>query len=159
MMKKIAALFVMGIIISSCGSGGLIDVSAKKYTYEEGVEYAVKMERNDEMSRKGDGKGVLYYDSNGDIFKVILMEISNTTDKDVEIDFKDFILLDNDDRRYDPVGVMQLYKPTPTVEKFKHILKAGKTRSFFVDYWPQFPKGESVRRMVVKRVPVTIDKV
>lgn len=158
MVKKIAALFVMITVMFSC-SGGLIAVSSKKYTYQEGVEYIVKMERNDEMSGNGDSKGVLYYDSNGDIFKVILMEFSNTTDKDVEIDFKDFILLDNDDRRYDPVGVAQINKPTRTVEKFKHTLKAGKTRSFFVDYWPQFPKGESVKKMVVKRVPITIDKI
>lgn len=161
MVKKIAVVLFLSIVVYSCGGVSFKNIDSKNYAYRKGVEFNVKISRDDKSTPKGDYKDSLYVAPDNTVFKVLILEFSNPTDKDIEIDFKDFILLDNNDSPYEPVSVVQLYTPMfdNTFEKFKQILKAGKTKTFQVIYWPPFPKSELVTKMLINNVPISIGKI
>lgn len=45
--------------------------------------------------------------------------------------------------------VVQSGKMTATGERYKQKLKGGKTKLYFAEFWPPFPKDEKVAKMEV----------
>jgi len=155
MIRKITALLVFVLIITSCG---VKMIHSKSYNYKEGVDFNVKMAIDERKAYKGDLYDTIYVAIGNGSFKTLVLQFSNTSENDMEINFKEFILLDKSGNKYTPVAAAQEFIPITSVEKFTHILKAGKIRNFHIQYWPPFPKSEPIEKMMVKDVPILIEK-
>lgn len=153
-MKKL----LMTFLAFAMTSGAVVaqQINSKNFPYIEGVEFNVKRFSSAKTTEFGNGDGYTYI-AQGARFKTAWMEFTNNTDQDVEIDFSQFNLIDSKNNRYHPNGVVQAGKMTNTRENYTLKLKAGKTKLFFLEFWPPYPKDEPITRMVVNENIITLE--
>ncbi len=83
-------------------------------------------------------------------FKVMLVEFTNSNESDFEIDFKNVFLIDNNNNnRYRVSSVAQAYLPHLSNSQYKVTLRPDKTKLYFAQFRPPFPKKEKIERIEV----------
>lgn len=135
-------------------------IEENKFDFSDGVTYSIKRFYSSKSSAYGDaGFYQTNYYQKGHKFKTVLIQFSNTTNSDVEIDFQKIFLIDKNNKKYDIHQVVQGMKITTTTENYKMILKAGKTRSVMAKFWPLFPNDEKIERMEVNGKPILLKEI
>lgn len=77
----------------------------------------------------------------GTRFRSFVFEVANTSNEEQSVDFSEFYLVDSRGNKYQADSAGQTMKVTLS-EKMVHKIKAGKKRTFVVDFMPAFPMNE-----------------
>lgn len=109
------------------------------HEYLPGVTLKPLIIRSERSTFKRGEYQVEYVAKKGFKFKSVSIDVSNTTDKDVVLDFESFFLVDEQGNRYEPTNILQSGKLTNKNDKFQMTLKAGKTKRYSVGFWPAVP--------------------
>lgn len=107
----------------------------------DGVEYAVTKVQNLKGTETGAGGAYNLVAEKGYSFKKVWFEIKNTSDENKELDFTKFSLIDSKNRRYEAKMAIQRMSVSVGVH-LEHTLKAGKTKTFTVEFWPPVSNSE-----------------
>lgn len=119
------------------------------YTYAPGVTFRVLNISHEKTTEYGNNRNrTLYIAPKGQHFKGAWLEFKNETNEDVIIDFEQFFLVDASGTKHHIESVIQSIKLTTTVERYKQKLKAGKTKTIMMSFWPAFNKTDKVTKMI-----------
>ncbi|NUY80208.1 hypothetical protein HUK80_04815 [Flavobacterium sp. MAH-1] len=153
-MKEILLLLLLGFSLNMDAQ----KMKPEMHEYADGVEYSVVRVIRNKFTQYGNGDDHrMYIAEKGKRFISVAMEFSSKSDKDEIIDFTQIFLIDKDGKRYKVESVLQNKKLSTTVEKFEMVLKAGKTRTYLIDFWASLPKDEPIQRMNVDGIDITFE--
>ncbi|RZJ76066.1 MAG: hypothetical protein EOO45_03575 [Flavobacterium sp.] len=135
-------LFLLCFCFISCG---LQKINSPFSTIADGLELRV---RHIQSIKAYEGGNALNIASKGARFKRVFYELKNTSKEDIIVDFDAIRLMDSRGYGYAPCIVMQNLKATSNPYKIEHKLKAGKSRSFMVQYCDPFNKDEILSKVM-----------
>ena len=153
---KVMKILLMVLVCFAMSNAAAQKMADNSYEYDDGVNLTVVRFLNNKTATYGNGGDGRLYIAKGARFKMAIIEIENTSKEDVEIDFKQFRLLDKNEKQYHVSGVSQAMKMSMTNENFTMKLKAGKKKTYAVEFWPPYPKDEPVTRMLVDNNTVAL---
>jgi len=142
-MKKIIPLLTC-IILAGCSVHRL---HGDYIAYNENVDFKILTFTSSKFSEGVPGDRVTYIGTGGR-YKMAVIAVSNKSDQEQTIDFENFKLLDDQGNEYIPIYAAPTVTSTYNKNKVFQV-KAGKQRKFAVDFWPIFPKGQEVKRILV----------
>lgn len=146
-------LYSLLIICSITFSAAAQKVNSDFFPYSDAVEFNLKRFTNAKTTNTGnDNAGTLHVAPKGETFKDGIFEFRNNTKEDQVINFGDFFIVDSKNQKHYAKFVVQAMKMTTNNEKLEHTLKAGKTKTFMVSFWPPFPKNEFPKLMVKDQI-------
>lgn len=149
-MKKIKFLFIFLFAFTTIAYAQMTQKNSYAYTPE--VMLVVKAFQS---GKTYDDTHKIYIAGTGLRYKTAIIDIENGGDDDVDIDFGQFYLLDDQNNKYEVSAAVQGMKMTFTKEMV-FTLKRGKEKRYVVSFWPAFPKDQKITRMMIKGTIVTL---
>jgi len=133
-MKKLFILSLCFLTFSAIAQ----KVDSPMYTFSEGIEYKLVAFNNSKTAGEGN---VTYIAKKGTAYKAGWFEFTNTTKEDIEVNFENIFIQDSKGNKYFANAVAQAMKMT-IGKHLSYKLKAGKTKTYMVEFRPPFPKDE-----------------
>jgi len=110
-------------------------VEEKVLAYSDNVDFRVKWFQDVGTSQGGfNPNNPIYTSGKGQSFKICVVEFTNTSKEDQIINFNDFAVVDNQNKKYSAKYANQVAKISDTSSDLQLKLKAGKTKSFMVEF-------------------------
>ncbi len=122
-------------------------VAPNKSVYAEGVDFTVERFTTFKTGHYGNDTRRMYIAEKGHTFITAIIKFTNTTKKDVEIDFEKFLLIDSEGKKYNLNTVVQSMKVGSTGTDYVKKINAGKTKQFMLSFWPGFPKKQEMVKL------------
>jgi hypothetical protein len=145
-MKKIIAGICCCLVLAACS---ITRFHSGSFNYGDGVEIKpVSTQDTKTLDRGNNVVGQTYVAPKGTRFRGFTFEVTNTSNQARVVDFSEFYLIDSDGNKYQADEAGQTMK-IELSNKMKHTIKAGKKRTFLVDFMPAFPMDEKYPKMLV----------
>lgn len=145
-MKKNIAMALFCLFMTSCS---ITRFHSGSFNYNEGVEIEpISTQDTKTLDRGNNVVGQTYIASPGTRFRGFTFEVTNTSNEEQTVDFSVFYLVDSKGNKYQADSAGQTMKLTLS-EKMEHKIKAGKKRTFLVDFMPAFPMNEKYPILLV----------
>lgn len=134
-MKNIACYLLLLVFSQTAFAQSKTEKQEKNtFEYAEGVNFTVLTLKR---ARGYSSAGLREYKADkGYEFVSMILEFKNESGADVEIDFSNFGILDDDQQKHALFGVMQAYKVTSTDQKFTFTLNKGKEKKYILAFKP-----------------------
>ena len=122
-------------------------INSDAIPYGKGVEFKVEYYINSKrISDPITSRSVTVYKApKYRIFKQGVYTFTNNSNEDQIINFKKFYILDEQDERHYAKFVVQSMRINSNNKELEKTLKAGKTKTFIIDFFPSLPKGQTPR--------------
>ena len=150
-MKKIKFLFIFLFAFTTIAYAQMTPNNSYAYTPE--VMLVVKAFQS---GKTYDDTHKIYIAGTGLRYKTAIIDIENAGDNNVDIDFGQFYLLDDQDNKYEVSAAVQGMKMTFTTKEMVFTLKKGKKKRYVVSFWPAFPKDQKITRMMINGAIVAL---
>lgn len=115
------------------------------FQYAEGIHFTIRVA---ECSRTFSGSQIrTSVADKGFNYVSLMVDFTNETQQDTDMDFSDFSILDQEGKKYSIILAMRSMKIHTNNNNYTHTLKAGKTVRFVLAFNP-YPKNVPLAQLV-----------